>query len=71
MFFEERLIFFPSRYPIGDWSPAGLQCEDVEFATPDGMRLHGWYCPVPRPRCVFLMAHGNAGNITHRADRIT
>lgn len=70
MFFEEHLIFFPSRYPIGNWSPVGLQCEDVEFATPDGMRLHGWYCPVQRPRCVFLMAHGNAGNITHRADLI-
>jgi fermentation-respiration switch protein FrsA (DUF1100 family) len=25
---------------------------------------------VPRPRCVFLLFHGNAGNITHRADRI-
>jgi uncharacterized protein len=71
MVFEEHLIFVPSRYPIGDWHPVGLQCEDVAFATQDGVRLHGWYCPVPRPRCVFLMAHGNAGNITHRVDRIT
>jgi fermentation-respiration switch protein FrsA (DUF1100 family) len=71
MVFEERLIFVPSRYPIGDWHPVGFQCEDVAFATQDGVRLHGWYCPVPRPRCVFLMAHGNAGNITHRVDRIT
>jgi uncharacterized protein len=71
MIFEERLIFVPSRYPIGDWHPVGLQCEDVACETQDGVRLHGWYCPVPRPRCVFLMAHGNAGNITHRVDRIT
>jgi fermentation-respiration switch protein FrsA (DUF1100 family) len=71
MVFEERLIFFPSRYPSGDWHPPGLQCEDVEFVTHDGVRLHGWYCPVPRPRGVFLMMHGNAGNITHRVDRIT
>jgi len=70
MVFEEHLIFVPSRYPIGDWHPVGLQCEDVAFETQDGVRLHGWYCPVPRPRCVFLMAHGNAGNITHRVDRI-
>ncbi len=70
MVFEERLIFFPSRSPSGDWHPAGLQYEDVVFETQDGVRLHGWYCPVPRPRCVFLMAHGNAGNITHRVDRI-
>jgi fermentation-respiration switch protein FrsA (DUF1100 family) len=71
MFFEERLIFVPSRYPNGNWHPPELQCEDVEFATHDGVCLHGWYCPVPRPRCVFLMFHGNAGNITHRVDRIT
>src|SRR5262247_180401 len=70
MVFEEYLIFVPSRYPIGDWYPVGLQCEVVVFATQDGVRLHGWYCPVPRPRCIFLMAHGNAGNITHRVDRI-
>lgn len=71
MVFEERLIFFPSRYPSGDWHPPGLQCEDVAFETQDGVCLHGWYCPVLRPRCVFLMFHGNAGNITHRVDRIT
>jgi fermentation-respiration switch protein FrsA (DUF1100 family) len=71
MIFEEHLIFVPSRYPNGDWHPVGLQCEDVTFVTQDGVRLHGWYCPVPRPRGVFLMAHGNAGNITHRVDRIT
>jgi fermentation-respiration switch protein FrsA (DUF1100 family) len=71
MVFEERLIFVPSRYLNGNWHPPGLQCEDVEFAAHNGIRLHGWYCPVPRPRCVFLMAHGNAGNITHRVDRIT
>jgi hypothetical protein len=69
--FEERLIFVPSRYPVGDWHPRGLQCEDVELATHDGEQLHGWYCAVPRPRGVVLMFHGNAGNITHRADRIT
>jgi len=70
MLFEERLIFFPSRYPSGDWHPVGLQYEDVAFATQDGVHLHGWYCPIPRPRYVFLMFHGNAGNITHRLDRI-
>lgn len=70
MVFEERLIFFPSSYPSGDWHPRGLQYEDVVFVTQDGVRLHGWYCPVSHPRGVFLMAHGNAGNITHRVDRI-
>src|SRR5262249_30810497 len=70
MLFEERLIFYPSRYPSGDWHPVELQYEDVTFATQDGVRLHAWYCPVPGPRCVFPMMHRNAGNITRRVDRI-
>jgi fermentation-respiration switch protein FrsA (DUF1100 family) len=70
MFFEEKLIFFPSPYPEGNWKPHALEFEDVEFAAADGVHLHGWYCPVANPRAVVLMSHGNAGNITHRTDEI-
>ena len=70
MFFEERLIFFPSRHPEGDWHPRGLTVEEAEFTAADGVRLHGWFCPMENPRAVVLMSHGNAGNITHRADEI-
>ncbi len=70
MIFEEKLIFFPMRFPAGDWQPAGLAFEDAEFTTEDGVQLHGWYCPVDEPRAVVLMSHGNAGNITHRAAEI-
>jgi len=70
MFFEERLIFFPSRYPEGDWNPRGLTVEDAEFTADDGVRLHGWFCPVENPRAVVLISHGNAGNITHRYEEI-
>lgn len=68
MWFEERLIFFPMQYPAGDWSPASLELEDVWFTADDGTSLHGWYVPHPNPRAIILYAHGNAGNITHRAD---
>jgi len=72
MFFEEKLIFFPSRYPAGDWQPPRLIFEDAEFTTEDGVALHGWYCPVEAPRRpdVLLFSHGNAGNITHRTDEV-
>jgi hypothetical protein len=70
MIFEEHLIFFPSRYPEGDWNPAGLEFDAAEFVAADGVRLHGWFCPVPEPRAVVLVSHGNAGNITHRAEEI-
>jgi len=70
MLFEESLIFLPMRYPEGDWHPAMLEHEDVWFETSDGLRLHGWYCPARRHSPVVLFSHGNAGNITHRADEI-
>ncbi len=70
---EMSLVFFPSKYPEGEWKPAlltaphGPAIEDARFASADGTKLHGWYLPHPRPRAVVLFCHGNAGNITHRA----
>ncbi len=68
--FENSLVYFPDRHPIGDWRPAGLEFEDAEFQADDGTRLHGWYIPHENPRAVVLFAHGNAGNLTHRADML-
>jgi len=68
MFLEESLIFFPSRYPEGDWQPWGLTFEDAWFQTADGTKLHGWFVPHDSPKAVILFCHGNAGNVTHRAD---
>lgn len=68
MILEESFIFFPSRYPAGEWDPPDLEFQDVEFRSADGTRLHGWYLPHPHPRAVILFSHGNAGNLSHRAD---
>lgn len=68
MIFEESLIFFPSRYPEGDWRPQGLPLEDAWFEAADGTRLHGWYVACEEPRAVVLFCHGNAGNVTHRLE---
>lgn len=67
MWQEESFIFFPSRFPQGDWKPP-LPVEDAWFEAADGVRLHGWFLAHPNPRWVVLYCHGNAGNITHRAD---
>lgn len=67
MFMENQLIFFPSRYPVGEWAPAGIEYEDAWFTSEDGAKLHGWYVPSDDSRAVILFCHGNAGNITHRA----
>jgi fermentation-respiration switch protein FrsA (DUF1100 family) len=70
MLFEESLIFFPSKYPDGDWQPDGLQFEDAHFTTADGTRLHAWYVPHESPTAYVLFLHGNAGNLTHRIDAL-
>ena len=67
MSLDEMLLFFPSKYPAGDWHPTDLKFEDVAFASQDGTKLHGWYCPCENPRAVVLIAHGNAGHVASRA----
>jgi fermentation-respiration switch protein FrsA (DUF1100 family) len=67
MLWEEAFIFFPMVYPEGDWRlPPGA--EDAYFRAEDGVKLHGWFYAHPNPRGVILYCHGNAGNVTHRAD---
>src|SRR5262245_8402766 len=66
MFLEESLLYFPTKYPDGNWNPSGLAFEDTSFEAADGTKLHGWYVPQDKPLAVVLFAHGNAGNLSHR-----
>jgi hypothetical protein len=72
MFLENKLIFPASKFPTGDW-PAAERCglTDAWFESSDGTRLHGWIAEHAAPRGVLLFCHGNAGNITNRADVVT
>lgn len=68
MLFEERFIYFPSRYPDGLYDEAerlGI-AEDCYFTTTDGVRIHGWFFRHDEPRATLLLFHGNAGNVSHR-----
>lgn len=65
---DEYLLFYPSKFPQGDWEPKELAYRDVYFQSEDGTTLHGWYCPAANSRGIVLLAHGNAGHIAHRAD---
>ncbi len=64
---DELLLFFPSKYPTGDWQPKDLRFDDVYFTADDKTQLHGWYCPCDNPHGVILLAHGNAGHVASRA----
>lgn len=70
MQWEQRLVFLPISTPEDEWNPDYLNFEDVTFTAEDGTRLHGWYLPHENPRAIVLFAHGNAGNLSHRADKL-
>jgi fermentation-respiration switch protein FrsA (DUF1100 family) len=67
---EHQLVYQPSGPPRKETPLDGLVKEDVYFETEDGVRLHAWYCPVDNPTALVLFAHGNGGNITHRAEKL-
>lgn len=64
---DELLLFFPSKYPAGDWTPKDVRFDDVWFSADDKTRLHGWHCPCDNPRATLLIVHGNAGHVASRA----
>ena len=70
--FEHRQVYQPHAEMEANGSELGRPFEDVYFETSDGARLNAWFFPAdtnsPRRRLVFLLCHGNAGNIRHRLD---
>lgn len=66
----DRLVFMPSKYPEGNWAPPrapSVPIVDVHFSAADGTALNAWYGRPEGARATFLVLHGNAGNLTHRA----
>lgn len=68
---QDRFIFIPSSRLEGTPADAGLAFEEVALTSEDGVALHGWFVPAGRGSRVVLMLHGNAGNISHRLDKVT
>jgi len=68
-FWAGRAAFYPQKFPEGYWDlQQHVGASDVWLQTSDGVRLHAWWIPRPEARVVTLFFHGNAGNLTHRAD---
>jgi len=70
MLFEEKLIYFPYRDLDVTPDELGLRCDDLSLIAEDGVRLHGWFFPYDDSKFTVLFFHGNAGNISHRLDRV-
>lgn len=73
--YRRSQVFCPSREPAISWDPTdyGIAADAVEehwIDTPDGERLHAWYCRAEKPVASGVFCHGNTGNLTTSADTI-
>ncbi len=69
--FQRRFIYYPSgniepfaNYALDDFA-------EVKLKTEDGVEIFAWYKkPGSKTAPVILMFHGNAGNLSHRIDKL-
>ena len=67
VFLAHRSVYYPMKYPAGDWQEAErLGVTEAWMTTSDSVRIHGWYKQVGGSPRVTLFLHGNAGNVSHR-----
>jgi len=69
-YLERKSYYFPSKNIDATPESIGLTYEDVRIETSDNKQIHGWYIPHPEARYTMIFSHGNAGNISHRLDKI-
>ena len=56
---------------VGDNTCIVQVYEEIYFVTSDGKRLNGWFIPNKEATFTIIFCHGNAGNISHRIDKIS
>jgi len=69
-YLEHKSIFFPVRQLEATPENIGLKFEEVIFDTEDGKQIHGWFIPADGADKILIFCHGNAGNISHRLEKI-
>ncbi len=67
---EKKVIYYPSVHVEATPQNVGLYYQDVYLKTMDGVTINGWWIPADNARSTILFFHGNAGNISHRLDKI-
>jgi hypothetical protein len=67
---ERRLLFYPDRHI--DFTPRhiGLDYQEVFLKTSDQVEIFAWFVPCAQAEWTVLICHGNAGNISHRLEKI-
>jgi fermentation-respiration switch protein FrsA (DUF1100 family) len=62
----EGQFFYPDDRVWSTPQQLGVRADDVTIATPDGLRLHGWWLPAEGgAKGHVLHLHGNAANVSN------
>ena len=69
-FIENKSIYYPFKKVEFNPNRINLSFEDVYFNTKDKVILNGWYIPSKNAKITILFCHGNAGNVSHRLEKI-
>ena len=68
---EPRLLYSPSHELVQTPASVGLAYRDVRLRAADDVSLRGWFVPVTETDGpVILFLHGNAGNMSHRIEKV-
>lgn len=69
-YIERRSLFYPMKEIEFLPRQIGLNYEDIFFKTSDNVNINGWFISNPNARYTILFCHGNAGNISHRLEKL-
>jgi len=64
------MLYFPEKELAATPQESGLAYQEIFFSANKDRKLHGWLVPHPKPAATLLFFHGNAGNISHRLEKI-
>lgn len=71
---EPHMLYYPDRQIDQTPDQLGWKYEDVYLTASDGVKINGWFVSAPdaprSPRSTILFLHGNAGNISHRMEKL-
>lgn len=67
---EKKALYYPTPQMQATPQRIGLSYEDAYITTQDRVRLNGWFIKNLNAKYTLIFFHGNAGNISHRLDKI-
>ena len=69
-YLEKKTLYYPEQTIEATPKDITLNYEEVAIVTKDSIQISGWFIPSANARATIIFSHGNAGNISHRLEKI-